>query len=87
MPVTVATQIAVCSVPIEDGVATTVTAVTVGCITEVETATTADPNFVTFCVEVALIVSAPEVGTVDGAVYRPVLVIVPETADHVTAEL
>ena len=31
MPVTVATQVAVCSVPIAEGVATTATAVTVGC--------------------------------------------------------
>jgi hypothetical protein len=38
-------------------------------------------------VEVALIVSDPEAGTVAGAVYNPELEIVPETADQVTAEL
>ena len=68
MPVTVGTQVAVCAVPIEEGVATTVTAVTVGGTATVETATAAIPNFVEFCTEIALIVSAPEAGAVEGAV-------------------
>jgi hypothetical protein len=45
VPVTVATQVAVCAVPIEEGVATTVTAVTVGCTTVVEMETTPVPDF------------------------------------------
>jgi hypothetical protein len=45
VPVTVATQVAVCAVAIEEGVATTVTAVTVGCTTVVEMATTVVPDF------------------------------------------
>ena len=65
---TVATQVAVWLVPMEEGVATTATAVTVGGTTVVETATTAVPNFVESCVAVALIVSDPEAGAVEGAV-------------------
>ena len=68
VPVTVATQVAVCAVPIEEGVATTATSVTVGCTTVVETVTAAVPTFVASCIEVALIVSDPEAGTVEGAV-------------------
>jgi len=49
--------------------------------------TVADPDFVVSWVEVAVIVSDPEVGTLAGAVYAPELDILPETADHVTAEL
>ena len=63
-----ATQVAVCAVPIEEGVAATVTAVTVGGTTTVVPATAAVPDLVVFCVEVALTVSAPEAGTVKGAV-------------------
>ena len=51
-----------------EGVATTVTPVTVGCTTEVATATAAVPDFVESCVEVALMVSDPEAGAVEGAV-------------------
>ena len=68
VPVTVATQVAVCAVAIDEGVATTETAVTVGCTTLTEMATTCVPNFVEFCVDVALIVSDPEAGVVEGAV-------------------
>lgn len=45
------------------------------------------PTFVESCIEMALIVSDPEAGAVDGAVYMPVPVIVPDTADQVTVEL
>jgi hypothetical protein len=47
----------------------------------------AEPDLVESWVDVALIVSDPEAGTVAGAVYSPELEIVPETADQVTAEL
>ncbi|HEX4019932.1 MAG TPA: hypothetical protein VHX63_02210 [Acidobacteriaceae bacterium] len=47
----------------------------------------AEPVLVESWVEVALMVSDPEAGTVAGAVYSPELEIVPETADQVTAEL
>jgi len=67
VPVTVATQVAVCAVVMEDGVATTVTAVTVDCATGGETATTATPTFAESSTEMALIVSAPEAGGVVGA--------------------
>jgi len=56
-------------------------------VTGTITVTVADPDFVVSWVEVALIVSEPELGTVAGAVYTPELDIVPETAAHVTAEL
>jgi hypothetical protein len=51
------------------------------------TVTVAVPDFVESCVEIALTVSDPDVGTVAGAVYIPELEIVPEFADQVTAEL
>jgi hypothetical protein len=51
------------------------------------TAIEAEPDLVASCVEVAATVSDPEGGAVAGAVYRPELEIVPETADQVTAEL
>jgi hypothetical protein len=50
------------------------------------TVTVAVPDFVESCMEVALIVSDPEAGTVGGAVYSPEPEIVPETADQVTVE-
>jgi hypothetical protein len=50
------------------GVATTATPVTVGCTAEVATAMVAVPDFVESCVEVALIVSEPDSGAVEGAV-------------------
>lgn len=68
VPATVATQVAVCVVLMETGAATTVTLVTVVCVPEVATETAAVPDFVVSCVEVALIVSAPEAGAVEGAV-------------------
>lgn len=49
--------------------------------------TLAEPDLVESWVEVALMVSVPEAGTDIGAMYRPELEIVPETADQVTAEL
>lgn len=45
------------------------------------------PCFVESAVEVAFTLSEPDVGTVDGAVYRPEPEMVPETADQVTLEL
>jgi hypothetical protein len=51
-----------------DGVANTATLVTKGCSPEVATVIAAVPDFVEFCVEVALIVSEPEAGAVEGAV-------------------
>jgi hypothetical protein len=49
--------------------------------------TVAVPDLVESCVDVALIMSDPEAGAVAGAVYRPELEIVPETADQDTVEL
>jgi hypothetical protein len=51
------------------------------------TVNVAVPNLVESCVLVAVIVALPEAGTEEGAVYKPELVIVPESADHVIAEL
>ena len=63
-----AAQVAVCAVVMLAGVATTATPVTVGCTAEVATAMVAVPDFVESCVEVALIVSEPDSGAVEGAV-------------------
>jgi hypothetical protein len=68
VPVTVAEQVAVCAVVMGDGVANTATLVTKGCSPEVATVIAAVPDFVEFCVEVALIVSEPEARAVEGAV-------------------
>ena len=68
MPVTVATQVAVCAVVMEEGVATTVTLVTVGAAIAVVTVMIAVPSLVSSCVEVAVMVSDPEAGGVEGAV-------------------
>jgi hypothetical protein len=68
VPVTVATQVAVCAVEMAAGDGTTVTAVTVGCTAVVEMTTAAVPNFAEFCTEVALMVTEPEAGDVEGAV-------------------
>jgi hypothetical protein len=54
--------------PMAEGVATTRTPVTVGCTPDVVTATVAIPDFVESCVEIALMVSEPEAGAVEGAV-------------------
>jgi hypothetical protein len=51
------------------------------------TVTVAAPDLVESCVLVAVIVALPEAGIDEGAVYKPELVIVPESADQVTAEL
>ena len=67
-PVTVAAHVAVCDVVMEDGVATTVTAVTDGLVPGVETETVVIPNFAASCVDVALMVSDAEPETADGAV-------------------
>ncbi len=59
--------------------------VTVGCTgAAVVTVIAAVPDFVASCVEVAVMVAAPEAGTVADAVYSPELEIVPEFADQVT---
>ena len=68
----------------EIGEQTTETEVIVG---GTVTVTVVEPDLVVSWVEVALIVSDPEVGTSAGAVYNPELEIVPEAADQVTAEL
>ena len=47
----------------------------------------AEPVFVESSVEVAVMVSDPEAGTVAGAVYSPELEMAPETADQLTVEL
>lgn len=55
--------------------------------TGVVTVTDVEPNLVESWVLVAVIVTLPETGTEEGAVYKPALVIVPESADQVTPEL
>lgn len=45
------------------------------------------PDFVESCIEVAFMFATSELGGVPGAVYRPELEIVPESANHVTVEL
>jgi hypothetical protein len=82
VPVTVVEHWLVCPVWTLVGAQETPTEVIVGGVT----ATVAVPDFEESCVEVALIVSDPEAGTVAGAVYSPELEIVPETADQVTVE-
>jgi hypothetical protein len=49
--------------------------------------TVAEPDLVESWLEVAVIVADPAAGTATGAVYSPELVIVPEFAVQVTAEL
>jgi hypothetical protein len=68
LPVTAAVQVAVCTVAMVAGVAATATLVMAGRIDEVEIATAAAPDFVESCVEVALTVSNPEAGALEGAV-------------------
>ena len=67
MPDTVATQVAVCAVVMEEGVATTVTLVTVGWAIAVVMATIVFPSLVWSWVEVAVMVSDPEAVAVEGA--------------------
>jgi hypothetical protein len=64
----------------------TVTDVIVGAVGAV-IAIFAEPSFVGSSVEIALTLSEPDVGTVDGEVYRPEVETVPEAADQVTFEL
>lgn len=85
VPETVAVQADVWVVRMEEGEQLTVTeAIVTGTAV---TVTLAEPVLVESAVEIAVIVSDPEAGTIAGAVYIPELEIVPETADHVTAEL
>lgn len=85
VPCTVAAQVDVWVVKMDEGEQSAVTDVIVTG-TEV-TVTLAEPDLVESWVEVAVTVSEPEAGTLAGAVYSPELEIVPETADHVTVEL
>lgn len=48
------------------------------------TLTAVEPDFFESCIDVAVMVSAPDAGAADGAVYSPPLVIDPEPADHAT---
>ena len=68
MPATVAEQVAVCPVEMADGVAATVTLATVGCTAADVMLTVILADFVSFCVEVATIVSDPDEGAFVGAV-------------------
>ena len=85
VPCTVAVQVDVWVVKIDEGEQTTVTDVIV--TGTAVTVTLAEPDLVESWVEAAVMVSDPEAGTVAGAEYSPELEIVPETADQVTAEL
>ena len=67
MPATVAAQIAVCPSVMLEGVAATVTLVTVTLAEGAVTATTAVPDFFESSMEVAVMVSDPEAGGVAGA--------------------
>jgi hypothetical protein len=66
VPLTVAAQVEVWAVVMEEGVATTVMLVTVG--GGAEMVTVAFPDLVESCVDVAVTVSDPAVGSADGAV-------------------
>jgi hypothetical protein len=68
VPVTVAEHVAVCPVEMADGVAVTVTLVTVGCTAVLAMFTFVLADFVSFCVEVANMVSVPVGGGFVGAV-------------------
>lgn len=68
MPFTVAAHVAVCAVVIDAGVATTPIDVIVPLVEEEETVILAVPNFVSVWVDVAVIVSDPDAGTLAGAV-------------------
>lgn len=78
---------AVCAAVIEDGDAVTVIPVTEEPEPATEIDTVAKPDLLGSCVDVAVMVAAPDPGVVEGAVYKPLLVTVPAEADHVTAEL
>jgi hypothetical protein len=66
VPLTAATQVEVCAVVMEEGVATTVTLVTVG--GGAVMVTVAFPDLVASSVEVAVTMSDPEAGTAEVAV-------------------
>ena len=75
-------QVAVCPIVMPEGEAVTET-------DEIEppwpfTLTELEPAFFASWFEVATIVSRPDEGALAGAVYNPVLVIVPDVADQVT---
>ena len=83
MPVTVATQVAVCAVVIEEGVATTVTLVTVG--GGAVTVIGAEPETLVYPAWAELAMQLPD--PVPDGVKTPPAVIVPPVAVQVTAEL
>jgi hypothetical protein len=66
VPVTVGVQVEVWVVRMDEGEQTTATEVIV--TGTAVTVTVADPDFVAFCVEVAVMVAEPELGDVAGAV-------------------
>jgi len=79
-----AEQVLVCAVVIIVGELVTETELIVEATINV---TVAEPDSPGFSVDVAVMVSDPEAGTLAGAVYSPMPEIVPETADQVRAEL
>ncbi|MGA9587720.1 MAG: hypothetical protein WBQ95_20490 [Terracidiphilus sp.] len=87
VPVTVGVQDVVCVSVMDVGLQARETAVMAGGAAGAVMEIFAVPSFVESSVEIALTLSEPAAGTADGAVYRPELETVPETADHVTLEL
>ena len=85
VPVTVAMQVAVCPVAMDEGVAITVIPVTVTGGAVAVTVMFADPKRFVYpaCVELAMQLPVP----VPNGVNTPPAVIVPPVAVHVTAEL
>jgi hypothetical protein len=83
VPVTAATQVAVCVGLIVDGFAAAAIPVTVTGIDATPTLIDADPEMVLSCAEVATQVPAP----LAEGVKTPACVMVPPVADHVTAVL
>jgi len=83
VPVTAATQVAVCAPLIADGLAMTPIPVTVTGTAATPTLIDAVPAFVLSCVEVAVQVPVP----VAEGVKTPACVMVPPVADHVTPVL
>ena len=82
MPVTVAEQLLVCEVLIEDGEQDTDTEVMVD-VTNAETVTLLEPDLLVSWVDVAVMVAVPA----PLGVNAPAAVTTPPVADHVTAEL
>jgi hypothetical protein len=85
VPITVGAQVEVWVVRTDEGEQATATDVIVTCTGAM--VTLAEPVFVESWVDVALMDAIPEAGTLAGAVYKPEVAIVPESADQVTAEL